>query len=125
MALKHTEPDVEAPLFTPRGAHLEREETSEELFVQLKLERARLAATLDSLMDPHVIFEAVRDEDGRVIDTGNNVWVGDLRPCTNVGCAAPTLTKITNNILRAFGQGPAGVLQPPLPNTDSISPADS
>jgi PAS domain S-box-containing protein len=35
---------------------------------QLKLERARLAATLDSLMDPHVMFEAVRDRSGKVID---------------------------------------------------------
>ncbi|MGA7835990.1 MAG: PAS domain S-box protein, partial [Acidimicrobiales bacterium] len=35
---------------------------------QLAKERARLAATLDSLMDPHVIFEAVRDERGRIVD---------------------------------------------------------
>jgi hypothetical protein len=60
-----------------------------------------------------------------VIDTGNNVWIGDLRPCTQSRCAAPTLRKITNNILRIFGQGPSGVLQPSIPNTESISPADS
>ncbi|HEV3186731.1 MAG TPA: PAS domain S-box protein [Acidimicrobiales bacterium] len=35
---------------------------------QLTLERARLSTTLDSLMDPHVMFEAVRDRDGTVID---------------------------------------------------------
>ena len=43
-------------------------ETVEDLVNQLKLERARLGATLDSLMDPHVIFEAVRDESGKVVD---------------------------------------------------------
>ncbi len=41
-------------------------ETVEDLVNQLKFERARLGATLDSLMDPHVIFEAVRDESGKV-----------------------------------------------------------
>jgi hypothetical protein len=61
-----------------------------------------------------------------VIDTGNNVWIGDLRPCaTTVACAAPTMTKITNNVLRMFGQGPAGQLEPVIPNEDSINPAGS
>jgi hypothetical protein len=62
-----------------------------------------------------------------VIDTGNNVWIGDLRPCTseNPGCAAPRLTKITNNILRLFGQGPAGETEPAVSNLASISPAGS
>jgi PAS domain S-box-containing protein len=40
----------------------------EDLLDQLKLERARLSATLDSLMDPHVMFEAVRDSTGTVVD---------------------------------------------------------
>jgi len=34
----------------------------------LETERARLHATLDSLIDPHVMLEAVRDDQGRVID---------------------------------------------------------
>jgi len=34
----------------------------------LELERARLRATLDSLLDPHVMLEAVRDDQGRIID---------------------------------------------------------
>jgi diguanylate cyclase (GGDEF)-like protein/PAS domain S-box-containing protein len=34
----------------------------------LELERARLRATLDSLLDPHVMMEAVRDGQGRIID---------------------------------------------------------
>lgn len=34
----------------------------------LEMERARLHATLDSLLDPHVMLEAVRDKQGRIID---------------------------------------------------------
>jgi hypothetical protein len=60
-----------------------------------------------------------------VIDTGNNVWIGDLRACTTSACSSPTITKITNNILRVFGQGPAGQLEPVVPNENSISPSDS
>ena len=31
-------------------------------------DRARLRATMDSLMDPHVVLESVRDENGQIID---------------------------------------------------------
>ncbi len=34
----------------------------------LERERARLAATLDSLLDPHVVLEAMRDASGKIID---------------------------------------------------------
>jgi hypothetical protein len=72
-----------------------------------------------------IYFTSSTSEAG-VIDTGNNVWIGDLRPCaTNSTCEAPTMTKITNNILRIFGQGPAGQLEPVVPNEASISPAGS
>ena len=37
----------------------------------------------------------------------------------------PTMTLITNNILRVFGQGPAGALEPATSNLTSISPAGS
>ncbi|MGP8009262.1 MAG: N,N-dimethylformamidase beta subunit family domain-containing protein [Acidimicrobiales bacterium] len=62
-----------------------------------------------------------------VIDTGNNVWIGDLRTCCDVAqyCEAPTLSKITNNILWLFGQGPAGELEPATSNLNSISPEGS
>ena len=61
------------------------------------------------------------------IDTGNNVWIGDLNRCTSAqpGCAAPALIQITNNILHLFGQGPAGLLAPSTNNLASISPAGS
>ena len=61
------------------------------------------------------------------IDTGNNVWVGDLSRCTAAtpGCAAPALIHITNNILRVFGQGPSGLDRPAKGNLGTISPAGS
>ncbi len=68
MSLKHREHAVTTPRVTYRGERGGRFDTSDELLVQLELERARLAAILDSLMDPHVMFEAVRDHKGRVVD---------------------------------------------------------
>ncbi len=61
------------------------------------------------------------------IDTGNNVWVGDLNYCTGAlpACATPTLIAITNNILKVFGEGPAGLYEPAVSNLSSISPAGS
>lgn len=62
-----------------------------------------------------------------VIDTGNNVWIGDLRSCApgTADCPAPTLIKITNNILKLFGQGPAGNLAPAVSNINTVSPYGS
>jgi hypothetical protein len=78
----------------------------------------------DSYSD--MIYFTNSTSDAGVMDTGNNVWIGDLRPCATTNtCEAPTMTKITNNILRIFGQGPAGQLEPVVPNAGSISPAGS
>jgi hypothetical protein len=62
-----------------------------------------------------------------VIDTGNNVWIDDLQACapTSTICPQRILTKITNNILRLFGQGPAGVLEPAVSNVNTVSPFGS
>jgi PAS domain S-box-containing protein len=49
------------------GRHV-GDESSAQLLEQLKLERARLNATRDALMDPHVMFESVRDANGTVVD---------------------------------------------------------
>lgn len=53
------------------------------------------------------------DGGGGVIDTGTNHWInamgGDQQGCHPGGiCASAVLDQITGNILRAFGQGPAG-----------------
>ncbi|HEY1825089.1 MAG TPA: PAS domain S-box protein, partial [Acidimicrobiales bacterium] len=68
MTLRHDERDHIAPTFSIPDDLLERLSNEDDLVTQLELERARLTATLDSLMDPHVIFTAVRDESGTVVD---------------------------------------------------------
>jgi PAS domain S-box-containing protein len=68
MALKHRSLEVSAPPAPVADWHRQPFASSDELLNQLAKERARLAATLDSLMDPHVIFEAVRDARGKVVD---------------------------------------------------------
>jgi hypothetical protein len=73
-----------------------------------------------------VYFTDPQSEAG-VIDTGNNIWIGDLRPCgsDDTSCASPVIRRITSNILWLFGQGPAGLLQPADGNAVDVSPAGS
>lgn len=68
MALKHRSLNGSPTPGSYAGEHRSARGSNEELLSELARERARLAATLDSLMDPHVIFEAIRDEEGKVID---------------------------------------------------------
>jgi hypothetical protein len=74
-----------------------------------------------------MIYFTNRASRAGVIDTGNNVWIADLRPCTSkqAYCAAPVLTQITNNILHAFGRGPSGYRQPAFSNLSAITPYGS
>lgn len=62
-----------------------------------------------------------------VVDTGNNVWIGDLRPCprSDPGCPTPLMTTMTNNILRLVGRGPAGRYEPAHNNLATVAPAGS
>ncbi len=54
---------------------------------------------------------------GGVFDSGTNNWIPDLAPCAGgTGCAAPTIGRITGNLLRTLGYGPAGNTQPSDPN---------
>lgn len=72
-----------------------------------------------------VYFTSATSKAG-VLDTGNNVWIGDLRPCTgSASCPAAILTTMTNNILRLFGQGPTGVREPSTSNLADVEPAGS
>ncbi len=72
-----------------------------------------------------VYFTDPRSQAG-VLDTGDNIWIADLRACARgVSCAAPTIARITGNILRVFGRAPAGRVERPVPNLASISPAGS
>ena len=47
--------------------------------------------------------------DAGIVDTGNNNWINAMTPCAGDGspCPAPTVAKITGNLLWLFGQGPA------------------
>jgi hypothetical protein len=53
-----------------------------------------------------------------VFDTGTNNWIPSMVPCapSTPSCPAATLRRVTGNLLRLFGQGPAGLRQPSQPN---------
>lgn len=62
-----------------------------------------------------------------ILDSGDNVWVATLQPCSDSdpGCPAPLMRQLTANVLRLFGQGPAGQRQPSHANWQSVSPSGS
>ena len=73
-----------------------------------------------------VYFTSAKSRAG-VIDTGNNMWIADLRPCVPrvAGCPTGALTRITNNVLELFGRGPAGDFAPAVSNVSAVSPYGS
>jgi hypothetical protein len=83
--------------------------------------------TWDGVSYSDMVYFTDPTSNAGVIDTGDNTWIGDLRPCQvqTSGCSRRALSKITNNILRLFGQGPAGELEPSTSNLRSIAPAGS
>jgi hypothetical protein len=62
-----------------------------------------------------------------VFDSGDNTWVGTLRPCPSspMTCPRSSIRKMTGNLLWLFGQGPAGRFVPPIPNWRSVRPPGS
>ncbi len=61
-----------------------------------------------------------------VLDTGTVSWIYAMTPCApKVACAAPAVQKITGNLLRVFGAGPAGLSEPSVGNTATVKPAGS
>jgi hypothetical protein len=56
-----------------------------------------------------------------VFSTGSIGWTPSLSPCAaaDPSCPAKIVRAITSNVLRLFGQGPAGRTQPSVPNTSS------
>jgi hypothetical protein len=66
--------------------------------------------------------------DAGVIDTGDNNWINAMGGGTcpaHGSCPIGPLDRITGNILRLFGKGPAGKLEPSVSNLGSISPPGS
>ncbi len=62
-----------------------------------------------------------------VFESGTNFWIPSLTRCpaSDPGCPAPLLRKMTGNLLRLFGQGPAGVTQPSVTNVQQFYPGSS
>jgi hypothetical protein len=62
-----------------------------------------------------------------VLDTGTNNWIpaltDDHSGCGNPAgpCASAVLQQITGNILRVFGQGPAGQTEPSAANWHQVT----
>ncbi len=60
-------------------------------------------------------------------DSGDNSWVNTLTPCPASAPRCPSFytRKMTGNLLRLFGQGPAGAIVPSTPNWTTVTPAGS
>ncbi len=60
-----------------------------------------------------------------VFDSGTTNWICALSLCSGRNGPGPMLQKITANLLRLFGQGPAGITEPSRPNWNSVVPPGS
>jgi len=62
-----------------------------------------------------------------VFSSGDNIWVGKLQPCQDARseCSSTFVRAVTTNVFWLFGQGPAGKLQPSVPNWAEITPKGS
>lgn len=62
-----------------------------------------------------------------VFDSGTVNWIDAMSPCPPQAhaCPAAVVTKMTANLLRLFGQGPAGRSEPSVPNWRQVTPAGS
>jgi hypothetical protein len=64
---------------------------------------------------------------GGVFDSGTVNWINTLLPCPagQTSCPATLTDQITGNLLWLFGQGPAGLTVPSVPNWRTITPPGS
>ena len=62
-----------------------------------------------------------------VFESGTVSWISRLTICTPAPgpCPAHAVARITGNLLRLFGQGPAGASQPSVANWAQVTPAGS
>ena len=62
-----------------------------------------------------------------VLDTGTVNWINAMNPCPPAvsDCSARQVQAITGNVLRQFGQGPAGLTAPSVANWQTVVPAGS
>ncbi len=61
---------------------------------------------------------------GGVFESGTNNWIAAMNPCApgTSGCIAPEVDRMTGNLLKLFGSGPAGIAQPSVANTSTYYP---
>lgn len=62
-----------------------------------------------------------------IFESGVVSWISRLTMCqpSPGPCPAHDVARITGNLLRLFGQGPAGDVQPSVPNSSQVTPAGS
>jgi hypothetical protein len=63
-----------------------------------------------------------------VLDTGNNIWIGNLMSCRGAevsACPQVPFITMTENILSLFGAGPTGLAEPSVANLATITPTNS
>jgi hypothetical protein len=62
-----------------------------------------------------------------VIDTGTVNWINSMSTCAPgaTGCRPGKVRRITGNILRLFGEGPAGLREASVPNWQAFLPTTS
>jgi len=60
-----------------------------------------------------------------VVDTGTTNWICAMTSCAANPTAAAVVQRITGNLLRLFGEGPAGKFDPSVSNTASVLPPGS
>lgn len=70
--------------------------------------------------DADMIYYTDPKSGAGVISTGTIGWVGFLNSC-GPGVPCQTVQRITGNVLRLFGQGPAGKTEPSQPNTAAFT----
>jgi N,N-dimethylformamidase beta subunit-like protein len=57
---------------------------------------------------------------GGVFATGTNLWIPLFNPGCALPCSGTTLIRVTENVLAAFGSGPAGRLHPSVSNLATV-----
>ncbi|MHB8191420.1 MAG: N,N-dimethylformamidase beta subunit family domain-containing protein [Ferrimicrobium sp.] len=61
-----------------------------------------------------------------VFESGTNYWIASLARCpTSQSCPTTIMRTMTANILRLFGNGPAGKVHPSIGNTSTYYPSSS
>lgn len=67
------------------------------------------------------------DSSAGIFDAGMVSWIAGLTPCAAAtpGCASPQVQQMTANLLRLFGNGPAGRTDPSVSNQATLVPPRS